>query len=201
MDYIQTLNNNSILAGGIIYSQKIALVKRGNCNWSEKLTTVQDLSNANNLHVTAMVVYDNESYANISIERTYVYGTASVDTPEYSTPLPAERNVVNMSDNDLLFSSNSKTSVYFIPLVYGELFIQRLNDSFNPNNPTLRDYWMLSPLAIDPNQNSPSRDGFFGEGRAYISYIIALGAIFVIGNFRIFIIAQNILIFFLIIQV
>jgi hypothetical protein len=196
MEEIQTLNNNSIEAGGIIYAQKIALVKRGNCNWSEKLSVVNDLSTANGLNVTAMFIYDNDTHStNISVEGTFKDSTGTKGPPDYSTSLPAVRNVANMSDNDLLISNPSSTRVYFIPFVYGETFIQRMNGSFDPNNPTTRKYWLLTPYTTEQIWGYPSGDGILSSGRGYLSYIIALGAIFIIGKFKIIIIAQTNLIF------
>ncbi|KAI7894401.1 uncharacterized protein EV154DRAFT_498608 [Mucor mucedo] len=179
LEYVQTLNNNSLQVAGIDLAQKIALIKRGNCKWSDKLDNVKKLSDAHSLHVTAMLIYDNETHnTNISVERTFVYNNGAIDPPEYSTPLPDVRNVVNMSDNDLFSSTSLLTPVYFVPLVYGELFIQRLKDSFDPTNPSLKKYWVLSPFLVD---TSGSSRGLAGSDRAYIAYIIALGGIFVMG--------------------
>lgn len=128
-----------------------------------------------------MLIYDNESHnANISVERTFVYNNGAIDPPEYSTPLPDVRNVVNMTDNDLFSSTSLSTPVYFVPLVYGELFIERLKDSFDPANPNLRKFWVLSPFLVDTSKSY--RGSFAGSDRAYIAYIVALAGIFVIGN-------------------
>lgn len=183
IDYIRQINFNSIDVAPIVNAQKIALVKRGNCNWSEKVSVVNSLALANHINITAVFIYDNETHGtNISIVRTAVAGSGSIGPPSYTTPLPAARSILNMTDNDVAMSNPSATTVYFLPFVYGNTFVQRINASYDPSNPTIMQYWLLTPYMEEVSWGFSSGDGFFSTGRGYLSYIIALAAIFLIGK-------------------
>ncbi|KAI8973282.1 hypothetical protein BDF20DRAFT_881522 [Mycotypha africana] len=182
MDTIQQLNFDSIQAAPIRDAQKIALVKRGNCKWSEKIDTVNHLALANNINITAIFIYDNEPHgSNVTIQRKAVVGSGSIGPPSYPDPLPASRSILNMSDNDLDLTSPSTTTVYFLPFIYGNTFVDRINSSYNASNPALRVFWLVTPYLEEVSWGYVYSDGFFATGRGYLSYIIALAAIFILG--------------------
>ncbi|KAG1461406.1 hypothetical protein G6F56_005739 [Rhizopus delemar] len=152
--------------------EAVALVKRGACSWSEKVSVINDLSSSEKMNVTAALIYDNQTYSGISI-KTALY-QATVSFPEYSTPLPSDRSVLNMTDNDL---SQSSIGVYFVPYVYGNTLKSKLNKTYNSSDPTIRTFWSITTYFPQDD----SSNGFVGSIRGYFAYIIALAAIFVIG--------------------
>lgn len=180
-ELLQSLNNNGVDVPSIRDAQKVALVKRGNCNWSEKISVVNSLSNY--INVSAVFIYDNDTHGvNISLQSTPAVGSGSIGPPSFSTPLPADRNILNMTDNDLNMLTPSTTVVYFLPFKYGDQFVQRINAAYDPtNNPTIRQYWLLTPYLEEVSWGYAGGDNFFSTGRGYLSYIIALAAIFLIG--------------------
>ncbi|CEP11106.1 hypothetical protein [Parasitella parasitica] len=182
IDTIQQLNNNSISAAAIQYAQKIALVKRGNCNWSEKMSVVNSLALSHNINITAMFIYDNDTHHdnNITIARKPVVGSGSIGPPNYSVPLPAYRSVLNMTDNDLGMTSPSTTVVYFVPNAYGTTWVDRISQSYNSSLPNMRIFWLITPYLEEVSWGYAGEDGFFSTGKGYLSYIIALAAIFLI---------------------
>ncbi|GAA5811794.1 hypothetical protein MFLAVUS_005237 [Mucor flavus] len=182
IDTLRQLSYNSIESTSIIYAEKIALVKRGSCNWSEKMAVVNDLTRAHYLNVTAVFIYDNDTHGGaISIEKTLTTGTGRAGPATYSTDLPPARNILSMPDNDLLtIPSSSSITVFFIPLIYGESFIQKINVSYNPSNPDIRNFTLLTPY-FEERSWPPYNESFFSGSRGYLSYIIALAAVFLIG--------------------
>jgi hypothetical protein len=162
-------------------AQKVALVKRGNCNWSEKLSVVSKLAKEDNINITAVFIYDNNTH-NVDIQRKPVQGTGSIRPPIFPNELPAERSILNMTDNDLEMTSPSTTVVYFMPYVYGKTFIARINQTYNASSPDMRQYWLITPYLEEINWTDNTGDDFFSSGKGYLSYIIALAAIFLIGK-------------------
>ncbi|KAG1049076.1 hypothetical protein G6F43_008578 [Rhizopus delemar] len=124
------------------------------------------------MNVTAALVYDNQTYQDITIQ-TSLY-QATVSFPTYSTPLPSYRSALNMSDNDL---SQSSIGVYFIPYAYGNTLKSKLNDTYDSSDSTIRTFWSITTYF--PQDDSSS--GFIGSIRGYFAYIVALAAVFVIG--------------------
>lgn len=177
------MNHNSVIVQALESAQNMALVKRGHCNWSEKISIVSKLSAQNRLNITAVMIYDNNTHINdsdIQVSSTAINGVGSVSPPEFSTPLPPSRDILNFTDNDL-HSSNDPV-VYFVPYKYGQTFINRLNAMYNASNPTIRDYWLITPYFEQVTWGFSSTDSFFATGKGYLSYIIALAAIFIIGK-------------------
>lgn len=147
------------------------------------MSVVNNLALANNINITAMFIYDNDTHNdnNITIARKAVVGSGSIGPPEYSTPLPAYRSVLNMTDNDLGMTSPSTTVVYFVPNVYGVTFVDRINQSYNASIPNMRTFWLITPYLEEVSWGYAGGDSFFSTGKGYLSYIIALAAIFLIG--------------------
>ncbi|KAI8333009.1 hypothetical protein BD560DRAFT_415115 [Blakeslea trispora] len=182
IETIKQMNFNSLQAQVLKSREKIALVKRGSCSWSEKIRIVNQLASSNSISVSAVFIYDNETHGNsITVDRTPVTGSGTIGPPVYPNPLPADRSVLNMTDNDLDLSSPSATAVYFIPSVYGNQFVDRINQMYNASYPDMRRFWLLTPYLEEVSWGLSGDDGFFSTGRGYLSYIIALAAIFLIG--------------------
>ncbi|CEG83948.1 hypothetical protein RMATCC62417_17810 [Rhizopus microsporus] len=169
---IHEMNYNSTNITAIQNMETIALVKRGVCNWSEKISVINSLSDTSYLNITAAFIYDNQTYDDIAIKTT-LYQT-STTFPTYSTPLPIERSALNMTDNDL---TESRIGVYFVPYKYGNSLKSKLNSTYDATNPAVRTLWSITTYFP---QDNPS-EGFIGTIRGYLAYIIALAAIFLIG--------------------
>lgn len=173
IDNVYQMNFNTTNITAIRDMETVALVKRGVCNWSEKISVINRLSTTNKMNVTAALVYDNQTYQDITIQ-TSLY-QATVSFPTYSTPLPSYRSALNMSDNDL---SQSSIGVYFIPYAYGNTLKSKLNDTYDSSDSTIRTFWSITTYF--PQDDSSS--GFIGSIRGYFAYIVALAAVFVIGK-------------------
>jgi hypothetical protein len=183
MATLQEMNYNSIQTNALQSSQNMALVKRGHCNWSEKVAIVNNLSLLNNLNITAIMIYDNDTHnANIQISSTPITGVGSTAPPQFSSPLPASRDILNFTDNDL--HSATDPIVYFVPNNYGTIFVSRLNAMYNSTMPNMRYYWLITPYFDQITWGFSSTDSFFAVGKGYLSYIIALAAIFIIGTYN-----------------
>ncbi|CAO3670892.1 unnamed protein product [Rhizopus stolonifer] len=172
MDSVRQLNFNNTDLSVLKSMETIALVKRGQCEWSDKLSVINSLSNANQLNVTAALIYDNQTYSDISI-KTSLY-QANIDFPSYLSPLPSNRSALSMSDNNL---SQSSISVYFVPYVYGNALKGKINSTYDSAQPTIRTLWTVTALL----EQEDSSNGFIGSIKGYLAYIIALAAIFLIG--------------------
>lgn len=148
------------------------------------MSVVNNLALTNNINITAMFIYDNDTRNdnNITIARKAVVGSGSIGPPEYPTPLPAYRSVLNMTDNDLGMTSPSTTVVYFVPNVYGVTFVDRINQSYNTSVPNMRTFWLITPYLEEVSWGYAGGDSFFSTGKGYLSYIIALAALFLIGK-------------------
>lgn len=151
------------------------------------MAVVNDLTRAHYLNVTAVFIYDNDTHGGaVSIEKTLTTGTGRAGPATYSTDLPPARNILSMPDNDLLtIPSSSSITVFFIPLIYGESFIQKINASYNPSSPDIRNFTLLTPY-FEERSWPPYNESFFSGSRGYLSYIIALAAVFLIGKTLLF---------------
>lgn len=137
------------------------------------------LSATNGINLTALMVTDNQSYA----DADYQLHTPQTINQEsrYSTPLPNERNISFMEDNDLRDGSSLLSfPVYFGPFKYGsDMQESIINVNSNNMNDSVRVFWdvvaYLAPLTVQ-ERNGP----VFTRG--YLSYIIALAAVFLVGK-------------------
>lgn len=96
----------------------IALVRRGGrCSaWSEKLATVQSLSDSYRLQITAAVIYDDLSYQDTTIIHE---NTDNASYPVWQSPeVPKNRNVTWMTDENKLDLGTTFLAVYFVPYAY-----------------------------------------------------------------------------------
>ncbi|ORZ06619.1 hypothetical protein BCR42DRAFT_456297 [Absidia repens] len=125
-----------------------------------------------------------------------------------NTPLPASRNITHMDDNDLFRntsnasnSSSNYLSVYFTTNDHGR-YLKRLNPSYSSyssssaKNSTfklnLHQFYQITPYLsitlLNSNQNDDGDNNAGGgfsnllaTSKGYLSYIIALVAVFLIG--------------------
>ncbi|KAI8143772.1 hypothetical protein BJV82DRAFT_514237 [Fennellomyces sp. T-0311] len=153
----------------------IALIERGYCNWSEKLQVASTLASSNNLNLSAVLLFDNTTHD--SRAKYSLYTESAVTTFPPNDGIPNERNVSMMRDNDLSIQNTPSIPVYFAPKTYGDQFKQFIAGANDTGSE--REFWQLSAILV------PFADDDDGGGspfsRGYLSYIIALAAIFLVG--------------------
>ncbi|KAI7872371.1 hypothetical protein BDF14DRAFT_1752737 [Spinellus fusiger] len=175
---IEQLNDNGIQLPPVHTMPKIALVQRGYCNWSEKLSVLKNISSLNNLNVQAIILYDNTTYSG---EAGYVLESTNGQTNvhNYTTPLPAVRMISSMTDNDIDISSLSMP-FYFAPNSYG-VDLKSLAVSLNANNTgafqsfvQLTAFFTTIPWNSNPDSSSDDTDSGLISGRGYLTYTLAV---------------------------
>ncbi|KAG2215465.1 hypothetical protein INT45_001825 [Circinella minor] len=186
IESLEQLNNNNLRWGMIPRTPTIALIRRGHCNWSEKIQVAHTISTSNNMRLSAILIYNNETtdagsyqlYNRNDLGQSFVY----------RDPLPSNRNISFMNDNDLMSSTtNLPMSVYFAPASYANQFI---SNKSNENTDT-KVFWQLTPLLLPLSSTTgtgnPGNADENGDGspfsRGYLSYVIALAAIFLVALF------------------
>ncbi|SAL98034.1 hypothetical protein [Absidia glauca] len=205
---IQQWNDKTLTTSVIRSLPKIALIERGGCSWNRKLTAVNYLSSLYRLNIEALMIYDNDTHGISTSFALQPVGSTEAQKPgSYSSPLPYDRNVSSMGDNDISrdgssVSSNGSNSahpsVYFTTKDYG-LYLKKLNHTYpsqvaNNGQPSyLQQYYQITLFLSDsPWQSTDtSKDGnddggsgfssLLASSRGYLSYIIALVAVFLIG--------------------
>ncbi|KAI9247025.1 hypothetical protein BY458DRAFT_527471 [Sporodiniella umbellata] len=171
IETISQLNRNKTENDLFRWMESIALVQRGQCPWSEKLAHIQALAIPQQWNTTAILLYDNETHPEITVNTSlYQPGTSF---PTYSAALPLNRSVVSMADNDLRHSS---LLVYFAPATYGQSLQTRIRimDSTQQNN--VSAYYSLTPFFDTYTKSGDT----FGPTRNYLIYIIPFGGGFLI---------------------
>ncbi|KAH8554447.1 hypothetical protein BGW37DRAFT_479753 [Umbelopsis sp. PMI_123] len=177
---IQALNNNVI--SSVSNASIIALIERSSgCFWAEKIATAQSISSANNLTLSAALIYDNVSYPNTNPMINNTTGTTS--TPNYPMPLPAVQNISDMPDNNI--NPNDLTlAVYFISNAYGtSLSALAAAANVQSANTDGKKVWLVRPV-LSPTCWTNCSDGLISTlsaQKGYLIYIIALAAIFLIA--------------------
>ena len=186
IEALEQLNNNNLRWGMVSRTPTIALIRRGNCNWSEKLQVAHNISSSNNMSLSAILIYNNETTDAGSYQ---LYNRNDLrQSFAYKNPLPQNRNISFMNDNDLMSTTTTiPMPVYFAPASYANQFIQFISNSSNDNTDT-KVLWQLTPLLMPlssttgtGNTGDESGDGS-PFSRGYLSYVIALAAIFLVGN-------------------
>ncbi|CAO3600040.1 unnamed protein product [Absidia cylindrospora] len=206
--------NDQLLTSSVTQSlPKMALIERGECTWNRKVSAVNYLSLLYHLNIEAVLIYDNNTHSvsNASFELQPVGTSESLKQAHFNnnTPLPANRNITHMDDNDMFWngsdssnssSSNNYLSVYFTTNDHG-LYLRRLNPSYSSygssstkNNTSmlnLHQFYQITPYLSTTLSNSNNNDdgdndtgGFsnmLATSKGYLSYIIALVAVFLIG--------------------
>ncbi|KAI8331360.1 hypothetical protein BC941DRAFT_474986 [Chlamydoabsidia padenii] len=205
---IQQWNDKTLTAPVIRTLPKMALIERGGCSWNRKVSSVNDLSARYQLNIEALMIYDNDTHgSNTTFELQPIGSSESQDPPSYDSPLPYDRNVSNMKDNDMITTTYdsgnnmSHLSVYFIAKDYGlqlkqlnHTYISHATDSNSSSSSDLHQFYQITLfLSQSPrqttdtskdNNNDDNSNGFsslLASSRGYLSYIIALIAVFLIG--------------------
>jgi hypothetical protein len=177
---VQALNNNTISSLG--NATVVALIERSSdCMWAEKLSTAQSIASANFLKMTAAIIYDNVYYPGSDPVINATVGSTS--TPIYPNPLQPERNISLMKDNNVM-PGGLNIAVYFASNAYGTN-LSALVEAANANSATNnKEVWLFTAVLYPTCwSNCPSAMGFlFAASKGYLSYIIALAAVFVIGK-------------------
>ncbi|KAI9243666.1 hypothetical protein BDA99DRAFT_529980 [Phascolomyces articulosus] len=189
MDELERLNNNNLRWSIVPTAPSIALIQRGDCNWSEKLEVARNISMTNNLNLTAILIYNNAT-RNTSTKEYHLYTQETLQRSSYvySDALPSDRNISFMNDNDLMGRTDLPMPIYFAPASYGNQFIQFLANNTNTNSQT-KVLWQLTPILIPFTSTKGTGDNSDDDGdsspfsRGYLSYVIALAAIFLVALF------------------
>jgi hypothetical protein len=149
---------------------------------------VTNLATANQLNVTAIFIYDNDTHSNenITVNAVPTTGSGSLSPQEYDTPLPPSRSVLNMTDNDIM-NSVLPMPMYFVPFVYGNGLVSKINATNANADPTTKEFWVIAPYTSEVGwgYDNSFGSGFlaaFASGKGYLSYIIALAGVFIIGK-------------------
>lgn len=156
---------------------KIALIQRGYCNWSEKIQVASNISTAHSLNISAIILFDNDTHGQQIDVSVQPAGSVS-GSPTYANPLPAMRNVSTMQDNDIDGTTAGTPPVYFVPNSYGKTLQSMITNATTPN---AKQFWQITVLLSASWTSNDNNDGM-AVSRGYLSYIIALAAIFLIGK-------------------
>jgi hypothetical protein len=157
---------------------RIALIQRGYCNWSEKIRVASNISAAHNLNMSAIILFDNDTHGQQIDVSVQPAGKVS-GTPSYASQLPVERNVSAMQDNDIDGTIADTPPVFFVPNSYGKTLQSMITNATAPN---AKQFWQITVLLSASWVNKDDNDGL-AVSRGYLSYIIALAAIFLIALF------------------
>ncbi|KAI9303899.1 hypothetical protein BJ944DRAFT_267664 [Cunninghamella echinulata] len=176
---------------GIQTYDKIALVKRGGgCKWMEKVLNIGQLSTTYNLSVTHIIIYDNQTYGNdINTNFTTSQANGVTTLPSYSQPLPAITDINNMPDNDINANNNTLKitdnynlpgQLYFVSNNYGLDIIGKIRALNQVPTSAPHSYLFIETLLQEINWTSGT------SLSNYITWIIALGAVFFLASFALF---------------
>lgn len=138
----------------------IALVQRGGrCSpWSDKISTVQNLSDKYTLKVSGIVIYDNNYYN----DSTFIQeSTEDVSYPKWTSALPDYRNIRYMTDNTI-DTGSTFVAVYFVPRNYIDYINSTLIQKTLTMNGTRQMYTQLTfslgennfPSSSDPSAST-----------------------------------------------
>ncbi|ORX51200.1 hypothetical protein DM01DRAFT_1347029 [Hesseltinella vesiculosa] len=152
---------------------KLALVQRGGCTWTQKSNTIANMSSAYELRVISILLYDN----NTTPQTTYSLSDSNTvpPVPSYNSLLPNNYNISFMSDNDL--PSNgfvSNMSVFFIPNDYGQWLRTLIYTSTSSIKAYSNIYYVYGVIALGATPSS-------SQSSVYLSWVIALAAIFLLA--------------------
>lgn len=175
---LQQRNGNSLDHALVQQKPKIALIQRGHCNWSQKIQTVMNVSSANDLKVSAAIVYDNITRQDAGFVIKPSSGFRGIGP--YDSTLPTNRNISSMSDNDLS-NASLRIPVYFVPKDYGDTLLNASN--IDPAYPGYTELMQLCAY-LDGAwfTNGKGNPSVWVISRGYLSYVIALAAVFLIGK-------------------
>lgn len=201
IDDLQSLNGQVVTSPSMMAQPSIALIQRGGrCeSWSDKINHTQTLSEQYNLDIGAALIYNNVSYNGTELVDEL---TTNSSYPVWSSPLPAERNINNMHDNDIKGDLGSIfMAVIFGPNQYGERlrnnYIQQYDATPGVNQTVryiqIRAFFSETSFSLDDgdnNNNGSTADNgdddfwvVFSGDRGYLAYMIAVAAVFIVGKY------------------
>ncbi|KAK4511343.1 uncharacterized protein ATC70_012558 [Mucor velutinosus] len=162
IDDVESLNNNWATSPAMMSQPSIALVERGGrCSpWSDKISTVQNLSDKYALKVSGIVIYDNNRYN----DSTFIQeSTEDVSYPKWTSTLPDYRNIKYMTDNTI-DTGSTFVAVYFVPRNYIDYLNSTLIKKTLTMNGTRQMYTQLTfslgennfPSSSDPSASTGS---------------------------------------------
>ncbi|KAI9309332.1 hypothetical protein BJ944DRAFT_27180 [Cunninghamella echinulata] len=193
-----------------------ALIQRGGrCDsWLNKVINLQSFAYINaSFQLRSVIIYDNttsfDNNSNGSNSSVQLYPENQDDPNDPMmnphSPLPPERNITLMKDNDISHQIKNinqvDISVYFVPNVYGVYLINTLNDVYSTSDSSGNHYLQIAPyfqnkifsnndLNNGINNNGQSngwRDddgGLFGFGsKGNIAYLVAAAAAVILGKY------------------
>ncbi|KAI9321396.1 hypothetical protein BX666DRAFT_1901718 [Dichotomocladium elegans] len=173
-DSIQQSNNNNLLYPPIRNEAIVALIQRGGeCKWSEKLSMARNLSYANGINLGAVLIVSNITESSPQYSR-YEIGLLN-DTIQLPIPIPSERNISNMLDNDIQGTANIPT--YFIPKSYGD-YLRTLVVNSTAQSDSSRALYQLN-FATKAYWIQPSNASGNKMSGTYIACIVVLVSIFI----------------------
>ncbi|KAI8145992.1 hypothetical protein BJV82DRAFT_602989 [Fennellomyces sp. T-0311] len=193
---VQQLNGNTATSPSMMSQPSIALIQRGGrCDlWSDKINHTQSLSEAFELNIGAALLYDNMTYDASGFVQL---NTENGSYPTWSSPLPASRDIRNMTDNDIISSvSNVFIAVYFSPNHYGRVLLDMIRQYTTTPTTDLKQHYVQLTMFFsettfsvdDGRDNDGDRSDiwsvFTGE-RGYLAYLIAAGAALILGIVRV----------------
>lgn len=202
IDDIQTLNGQVATSPSMMAQASIALIQRGGrCEfWSDKINHTQTLSEQYDLNIGAALIYNNISYNETQLVDE---ATSNSSYPIWSSPLPAERNINNMQDNDIKGDLGSIfMAVIFGPIQYGERLIDNYIREYSATPGVnqkvrylqIRAFFSETSFSLDDGDNringstgDNGDDGFwavFSGDRGYLAYMIVAAAAFIVGNYQ-----------------
>ncbi|KAI8071440.1 hypothetical protein BC940DRAFT_294460 [Gongronella butleri] len=166
-----TFNSKPILQG----MRKLALVQRGGCLWSQKLANVNALSLNANLSVVSILLYDNTTAPSQPTFNLTDMSGMSWSVPAYASPLPTSSNISFMQDNDLPPSGPTRLNIYYVSNDFGQWLINVLYAGLaSYQSPSLPFYYAYAVILLDSSSS--------GSGSSvYLSWVIALGAVFLVA--------------------
>jgi hypothetical protein len=174
------------------------LVQRGGrCKlWSEKISTIQSLSDAHNLDITGVLIYDDILYNDTHYIKE---NTSDASYPTWpSNTLPDERNISLMTDENQINLQSTFVAVYFIPRSYANYLNETFLRQTLQTNATKQTYLQLTfslqessfityskpGTASNTSSDDNARDDIWGndDKRNYIIYTITAVVVVLLGN-------------------
>ncbi|EPB87780.1 hypothetical protein HMPREF1544_05440 [Mucor circinelloides 1006PhL] len=193
MEDVERLNNNWVTSPAMMSQPSIALVQRGGrcLPWSDKISTIQNLSDKYALKITGIVVYDNNYYN----DSTFIQeSTEDVSYPKWTSALPDYRNIKYMTDNSI-DTGSTFAAVYFVPRSYIDFINSTLIQKTLKMNGTRQMYTQLTfslgensfPSSSDPSASSTNSDqdddnmwDLERDKRNYIIYSVTAAVIIIL---------------------
>ncbi|KAI9316062.1 hypothetical protein BX666DRAFT_2046863, partial [Dichotomocladium elegans] len=126
------------------------------------------------LNLKALFISDNQTRDGVQLQTFPVEAVSQGFI--YTTPLPEDRNISNMPDNDL--AGKADLPMYFVPKVFGD-DLRSLITNNSTDGPNFV-FWQIA-LYLDANTVLGGGDHGSSLSRGYLSYIIALAAVFLVG--------------------